>query len=196
MQVVIINGSYRKDGLSDQITKVITRLLDSKKINYHTVYLRDKELLFCTNCRNCAQELGVRPGKCVLSDGFNGLVDILENADAYVLTSPTNFGTLTAIFKQFMERLIVYGYYPWGAKGPKYRKESLNKKSLIITSSAAPSFVSFLFDTKKLMKKCSRLLGARVEGTLCIGEASLVQNYKLNNKQIQKIEELGKKLLG
>lgn len=74
------------------------------------------------------------------------IVQRIEKADAFVLASPTNLGSVTAIFKRFMERLAVYAYWPWGAPSPKHRKDSVakkdSKKALLVTSSAAPGIIA------------------------------------------------------
>ena len=100
--------------------------------------LRDYPIEFCRNCRECTQLPGVAPGACVLDDGMRDLVAKIEAADAYILASPTNVYAVTALFKRFMERLIVYAYWPWGAAAPKLRKKLATKRAIAITSSAAP----------------------------------------------------------
>jgi multimeric flavodoxin WrbA len=194
-KVIFINGSYRQGGVSDQVLDAMVSALSLKKVDCEVVQLRDRGLQFCTNCRMCAQKAGDAPGECVLEDDFNTLVASLEKAEGFVLLCPTNFGTVTALFKQFIERLIVYGYYPWGAKGPQHRKRTLTKKAIIVTSCAAPSFVNFLFGTKPLMKKCATLLGANVVGVMRLGKVSLERDYVLNEKQTHEAARLMARLV-
>ncbi len=68
------------------------------------------------------------------------LVAKIEGADAYILASPTNFSTVTALFKRIMERLAVYAYWPWEAYGPKFRKSSSKKKKALLIISSATGF--------------------------------------------------------
>ena len=58
----------------------------------------------------CTQAAGETPGQCVLGDGMATLIQKIETADSFVLASPTNFYSVTALFKRFMERLLVYAY--------------------------------------------------------------------------------------
>lgn len=59
------------------------------------------------------------------------MVERIEGGDAYVLAAPTNFNSISAVLKRFMERLAVYGYWPWGQAAPKLRKSGLiGKKSV------------------------------------------------------------------
>ena len=110
--VAIVNGSYRAGGVCDQVVNVTIDTLKRQAMPYTLFALREQTLHFCTNCRLCAQEKGESPSKCILNDDLSSMVDSLEKASHYILISPTNFGTVTAIFKQFLERLMVYGYYP------------------------------------------------------------------------------------
>ena len=38
------------------------------------------------------------------------LIQEIETADGFLLASPTNFYTVAALFKHFMERLVEYAY--------------------------------------------------------------------------------------
>ena len=74
------------------------------------------------------QEPGDKRGKCVQDDDMEEILQQIDTADGYILGSPVNFGTVTAVMKQFMERLAVYGYWPWGKIAPpKFRNTKLNK---------------------------------------------------------------------
>ena len=72
------------------------------------VHLRDYTIEFCRNCRQCTQTPGDAPGYCVHQDGMRDLIARIEATDALILASPTNFALVTAVFKRFMERLVVY----------------------------------------------------------------------------------------
>jgi len=77
------------------------------------VYLVDKHIEFCRNCRMCTQEKDVgRRGKCVHDDDMAEILGKVDAADGLVLAAPTNFSNVNALTRRFMERLIVYGYWP------------------------------------------------------------------------------------
>ena len=82
------------------------------------------------------------------------LIDKIEQADAYILASPTNMGSVTAIFKRFMERLAVYAFWPWEMNAPQMRKaDSPRKKALLVSSCAAPGILGrLLYSTRKQLK--------------------------------------------
>ena len=170
-RVLSINGSYREDGISDQAIDAVAAVLSEAGAEVETIALRDYPIEFCLNCRACCQMPGDAPGPCVHNDGMQELLEKIEQADAYIIAAPTNFGSVTAIFKRFMERLVVYAYWPWGAPAPRYRKAKLpQKKALLISSCAAPGLMGRLFyQTQKQLKMTAKIIGAQPVGTLFTG---------------------------
>lgn len=195
-RILAINGSYRDDGITDQALEAATRALQSSGAQVETVLLREQHIEFCLNCRACTQEPGEKPGHCVLEDGMRDLIDKIERADAYILAAPTNFGSVTAVFKRFMERLIVYGYWPWGALAPKMRKaKALRKKALLISSCAAPGFLGrLLYSTPKQLKTAAHTIGAEPVGMLTTGLISHEAGAKLPDKTQQRVRKLAIRL--
>jgi multimeric flavodoxin WrbA len=170
-KILVINGSYRDDGITDQMTEVVVNTLRESGSEVETVFLRKYEIKFCLNCRECTQLPGDRPGECVQYDGMQDLVEKIEQADGYVLASPTNFGSVTAIFKRFMERLLVYAYWPWDKNYPQFRKVNVpRKKALLISSSAAPGiFGRWMYNSNSQLKTTAQTIGADSVGTLFTG---------------------------
>ncbi|MGH1472450.1 MAG: flavodoxin family protein [Cellvibrionaceae bacterium] len=195
--IVLINGSYRDDGITDQSISIIANTLTKLGANTETIVLRDTPIEFCLNCRHCTQLPGEKPGECVLEDDMRVIVEKIEHADGIVLASPTNFGSVTALFKRFMERLIIYAYWPWGKAAPVMRKDqSTKKKALLVSSSAAPDMMGrWLFSTTKDLKKTAKLLGAEPIGTLFTGMISQESHPTLPNHIKIKSEKLARLLL-
>ena len=197
MKILAINGSYRDDGITDQSVDTMVQALEATGADVETVQLREYPIKFCLNCRECTQQLGENPGRCVLDDGLNDLVTKIEQADGYILASPTNFGSVTASFKRLMERLIVYAYWPWGNHAPKFRKAKLvKKKALLITSSAAPGILGrLLYTTLKQLKMTAKVIGAKPVGTFYTGLAAEKSDQQLVQCVDKKISILVSKLI-
>jgi multimeric flavodoxin WrbA len=170
-RILVINGSYRDDGVIDRVVAVAVTALQQAGAEVDQIFLREYPIEFCLNCRECTQKPGDAPGECVLQDGMGELIERIEQADAFILASPTNFGTVTAVFKRFMERLVAYAYWPWGNKYPQFRKAGgTNKKALLIASSAAPGILGrWMFDTIKQLKTTAQTVGATPCGSLFTG---------------------------
>ncbi len=159
------------------------------------IHLRDYPIAFCLNCRECTRAPGETPGQCVQHDGMQALVDKIEAADALILASPTNFSSVTAVFKRFIERLAVYAYWPWGAPAPRLRKAHTTKKAVLITSSAAPGWMSRLFfSTLKQLRLTAKTLGAKPVGSVLIGLAAQQEQASLSDQVIRSIHKHIRKL--
>lgn len=200
-RVLIINGSYRSEGATDQMVAIAQNELVSAGVEVDTVMLRDYPIKFCLNCRHCTQHSGNAPGECVHDDNMTKLIDKIEQSDALVLASPTNFGSVTAIFQRFIERLTVYGYWPWGQPAPKMRREVSKrenaKKAMLISSSAAPSFMArWAFHTRKQLKLTARVIGASVVASVHAGMMSQPQTEVVVSRRLKtKIQRLSHKLI-
>ncbi len=188
--ILAIDGSYRDDGFTDKAVAVFKDEIEALGEEVEVVKLREHPIEFCRNCRECTQKPGVKPGECVLDDGMKELILKIENAKGYILASPTNFGTETAVFKRFMERLIVYAYWPWGKPAPFFRKSKLKKKkSILISSSAAPGFIAkFIFSTHGQLKMTSKTIGAEPVGTIFTGMVAKDSKSSLSKGTVRKIK--------
>ena len=187
MKILVINGSYREEGVTDSAIAVAIKELEVDGHTIEQIKLRDTPIEFCRNCRHCMQQPGDSPGQCVLDDDMAGIVDRIEAADAYILAAPVNFGSVTAVFKRFMERLSVYGYWPEGQHYPRFRKDkcSPKKKALIISSSAAPGLLARMaFSSVRQLKNTTNLIGAKSVGVVFIGFADEATSTGLPERQL------------
>ena len=195
VNILAIVGSYRKGGIIERAVDEI--LASAKEMGAVTrkITLLDKRLAFCTNCRSCTQVAGENYGVCILDDDMGALLQEVERADALVLASPMNAGTVTAIMKVFIERLVCTAYWPWGAPAPKARRPGKSKRAILVASSAAPAILARLTgDVIKRLKYAAMLLGAKTVGTLFIGLAAQQQHQELSKRTIDKAQKLGRKL--
>jgi multimeric flavodoxin WrbA len=189
MKILAIAGSYRKDGTTDQAVNVAVQEARRRGAVVDVVQLRDYPIEFCRNCRECTQAPGEVPGQCVLHDDMRELIAKIEAADGLILASPTNAYTVTALFKRFVERLVVYSYWPWGLPAPKLRKTRRAKSALVITSSAAPALLGRLFFTSvKGLKVAATMVGAKTVGSVCIGLAAGAPKATLAANDAKRIE--------
>lgn len=196
-KILAINGSYRDDGITDQTVDALVKAAEEAGAEVEVIRLRDYPIEFCLNCRECTQQPGVAPGICVQHDGMQALVDKIENADAYILASPTNFGSVTALFKRFMERLVVYAYWPWQMNTPQFRKARVaKKKALLVSSCAAPGILGrWFFSTHKQLRMTAQTIGANTVGTLFTGLIGREAQPVLPPRVQAKIRTLSKKLI-
>jgi len=196
-KILAINGSYRSDGITDQTLAVMVETLHAAGAEVELVTLRDYPVEFCLNCRECTQQPGEAPGQCVQHDGMQALIEKIEAADGLIFASPTNFGSVTALFKRFMERLVVYAYWPWAAHAPKFRKSGqVKKKAVLISSCAAPGIMGrWFFGTHRQLKQTAETVGAKVVATLFTGLIAGEAHLQLPNKVREKARKIATQLI-
>jgi multimeric flavodoxin WrbA len=196
-KVLAINGSYRDDGITDQTVEALAQAIEAAGGEVEIILLREYPIGFCLNCRACTQQPGAAPGECVLHDGMRDLIDRIERADCYILAAPTNFFSVTAIFKRFMERLAVYAYWPWDMYGPQYRKaQTPRKKALLVSSCAAPGILGrWFFGTNKQLKMTAKTIGAEVVGSLFTGLIAREKQPKLPKSVLARINALARRVV-
>jgi multimeric flavodoxin WrbA len=196
-KIFAINGSYRKDGITDQAVVALVQAARAAGAEVEMILLRDYPLEFCLNCRACTQQSGATPGECVQHDGMQELIKKIEAADGYILAAPTNFYSVTALFKRFMERLVVYAYWPCEMNGPQMRKVAApRKKAVLISSCAAPGMIGrWMYGTDKQLKTTAKVLGAGIVGTLYTGMIAKQPQPQLPERVRGKIEALAGKLV-
>ena len=196
-KILAINGSYRDDGITDQAVNKMLSAAKAFGAEVELILLRDYPIEFCLNCRECTQLPGDMPAECVQHDGMKQLVDKIESADGYILAAPTNFGSVTAIFKRFMERLIVYAHWSWDMNAPKFRKaNTVKKKAVLISSCAAPGVLGrWLYGTHSQLKMTAKTIGAETVGTIFTGMISKQPHPELPEKMNSKIITLVEKLV-
>jgi multimeric flavodoxin WrbA len=189
IMILAINGSYRDDGVTDQTVDVLKQALEGYGEHVEVVLLREYPIEFCLNCRECTQKPGLEPGECVHHDAMQELINRIEKADAYILASPTNFGSVTAVFKRFMERLVPYAYWPWEMHAPQFRKNNVKKKkALLVSSSAAPGLLARLvFGTHGQLKMTAKVIGAKPAGTIFTGLVATSPQPTLSHRTLKKI---------
>ncbi len=192
--ILIINGSYRPNGAGEQIAKCAKDSLIELGHSVEIIDLKEQNIEYCLNCRSCTQSEGKNLGTCVIEDGMRTIIEKIESAKGFVFISPTNFYSVTALYKKFMERLVVYGYWPWGQYAPKYRKDILDKKAVVISSCAAPGFMGkYLYGTNRLLKVTARTVGAKVLKSSMIGLVSQNSDVDIGQKNRDKIANMMKR---
>ena len=195
VKLTAVVGSYRKGGIIDTAIDEILAGAREEGAEVAKVYLLDKQIEFCRNCRICTQQPGLQRGRCCINDDMAGVLDEIECSDALVLGSPMNFGTVTALMKRFTERLVCFAYWPWGTNAPKMRNTERKRRAVVVASSAAPSLIARLSSKLvRLLKETAGVLGAKTIGVLFIGLAAREEEQQIGERTRKKARLLGKKL--
>ena len=194
-KIVAIIGTYRKGRVIDTAVSEVLRGAEAQGAETQRIYLLDKHIEFCTNCRSCTQEKDAgRRGTCVQKDDMEEVLQAIDAADGIVLGAPTNFFNVNALTRRFIERLVPYAYWPWNAKaGPKYRVARPDKKAVTVTSTACPAFLAWLLipGPRKALKIAAKTVGAKVTQSLCFGLVAQTPEATLPEKDRRKAYRAG-----
>jgi NAD(P)H-dependent FMN reductase len=195
-KIVAVVGSYRKGGTIDSAVDAMLKAAEAKGAETAKIYLLEKRIEFCTNCRSCTQQAGPARGKCVQQDDLEAVLSQIEAADAIVLAAPVNFYNVNAMFRRFMERLLGNVYWPWGSpRGPLPRSKPRNKIAALVTSAAMPGFlIPVSTGAPRALKVTAKILGAKPVATLWIGLSAVQQKQDLPAKARAKAKWIGFRL--
>ncbi|QXE89381.1 flavodoxin family protein [Geomonas subterranea] len=196
VKVVAIVGSYRKGGMVDQVVDEVLAGAAQAGAQVQKIYLLDTHVEFCTNCRLCTQSPGGARGICPVADEMARVLDLVEGCQALVLASPTNFGSVTALTKRFVERLVCYAYWPWGVPAPKVRSREKPRRAVLVAASAAPGFLARLFTpVVKTLRQSAELLGASCTGTIFVGLAAREERQGAGQRVLTRARLMGRRLV-
>jgi NAD(P)H-dependent FMN reductase len=194
-RVVAIAGSYRRGGVTDRAVEAVLAGAREKGAETYTIYLAERRIEFCANCRQCVQQAGGERGKCAIDDDLGPMLEEIEAADALVLASPVNYYNVTALFRRFLERLLGCAYWPWGQKGPSFRSKQQPRKAVLVSSAGMPGFlIPLATGAPRALRLAARMLGARAVGSLWIGLAAQEPHPPLSARTLGKARRLGMKL--
>jgi NAD(P)H-dependent FMN reductase len=193
MKVLGIVGSYRRGGINDTVVGKILEGAAKRGAETERILLADMKIGFCRNCRECVQAPGNEPGKCTMKDDVPELIRKCLTSDILILGSPVNFGSMTAISKAFLERMVCLVHWPWGKTAPKLRHLSGRRMAVLVTSSVAPSIVSRIgaFHSLADLGKMADVLQAEVVARLHYGMVAIHLESGLREGQKRAAFQLG-----
>jgi len=196
-QIVGIVGSYRKEHIIDTVVSQALKGAQAHGAEIKKIYLLDKNIEFCTNCRKCTQEEGDVRGKCTHNDDMEQILDEIDSAEGIVLGAPINFFNITALMKRFIERLLPYCYWPWGKEIPKRRIKKIHKKAITATSSGCPAWLGRIIfrAAPNVLKAAAKCMGANVVKSLYFGNICLTEGQQLPERAMLKAYKAGEKLV-
>jgi len=100
MNIIIINGSARKNGATATLLHEVQReLMKKDDVEVHYVDLSQQDLALCIGCIRC-----YATGRCALPDDGETLAEQVKRADGIVIGSPTYGSNVPGCLKNFMDR--------------------------------------------------------------------------------------------
>lgn len=110
MKVLGINGSPRKKGNTQYALEVVTEEIRREGIQVDLIHVGNDTIKGCISCYNCMSK---KTGRCVITgDKVNEYIQMMREADAIILGSPTYFGGIAGTMKSFLDMaffVLTYG---------------------------------------------------------------------------------------
>ncbi|MCX5778318.1 MAG: flavodoxin family protein [Elusimicrobia bacterium] len=140
MKVLVINGSYKKDGMTAALIDSFLKGLVTKTrgMKVKTITLRDLKFKFCDGCNECTEEDGKKLGTCPFGDAMDEVLPAMLEADRIVFASPVYCQSETAVMKKFIERCVPLLFI--GPRGPQPRNKSVKGKKGAVLLSTGVSY--------------------------------------------------------
>lgn len=105
MKIAAVNGGPR-GGRMSKTSALLGALLDGCReagADVELINLRDKEIKACTGCYSCWTR---NPGRCVLQDEMEEILEIYRQADLHILATPLYFWGPSGLMKDFIDRTM------------------------------------------------------------------------------------------
>ena len=98
-EILIINGSPRKNKNCASIINSITEKLDESKITYKVFNIYDMNIEYCTACGFCE-----KTGFCKFKDDMTPMYDMFNKSKGTIVVSPVHFDCISAKVKTVVDR--------------------------------------------------------------------------------------------
>lgn len=100
MRIVIVNGSYRKNGATALIlNEMYQQLKKYSDVEVQMIHVADLSLQYCVGCGSC-----YKTGACIYKDDIESLSLSIAEADGVILGSPTYASNVSGQMKVIIDR--------------------------------------------------------------------------------------------
>lgn len=101
MNVLMLNGSPRKDGNTTLALNELVKVFERENIDVNLMQIGHKPIRGCIACLKCRET-----GKCVFNDEVNEIAPLFEKADALILATPVYYASANATLVALLDRLF------------------------------------------------------------------------------------------
>jgi multimeric flavodoxin WrbA len=129
MNILGINGSPK--GLKSNTNSMMQALLkgfESSNSKISNIFLSEKQIDYCKGCYSCWFKT---PGKCIINDDMEYVINIMKKSEIIIFGSPLYFNNISGNLKVFFDRLTAMGGDPHKNSN---KNENKKKTSFIMIS--------------------------------------------------------------
>jgi multimeric flavodoxin WrbA len=100
MKVVLLSGSPRKGGNTEQVLELCAETIRGEGLEAEIISIGDLNIESCTDCGYCNNH-----PNCVKRDGLNEIMEKIKSAEGLITASPVYFGTARGDIMSAMQRI-------------------------------------------------------------------------------------------
>jgi multimeric flavodoxin WrbA len=176
MRITVFNGSPKgKKGNTNFIVEEFLRGAIIEGAETENIFLARKKIRHCVGCFDCWTKT---PGKCIIKDDMNELIEKFINSDIVVFATPLYVDNVSGIMKNFMDRMIpiVEPYFNKDENGECRHKKRYEKypKIVVISNCGFPEQSHFQV-LKLLFRRIARNIHSEVIAEIYRGEGEILQ---------------------
>lgn len=102
MKITGISGSPNAAGNNERIIDLALSIIEEKGYETDKILLSQLKVMPCNDCGTCRIKK-----ECPIDDEMAGIYEKLETSDAFMVTSPVFFGSVSAQLKALFDRTIL-----------------------------------------------------------------------------------------
>lgn len=178
MNIVILNGSPRRNGNTDMLVDELIKGISESQCHITSVYPSKLKIHSCIGCNSCYKN---EEHKCVFDDDMTKCYDILLQADVIVVASPVYFYGITSQLKALVDRL----------HNPVRNKFRVKKLALLCV--CADNDLKVFDSIKCMYKSAVDYFALENMGMVLVSGVENKGDIK-NNELLKKARELGEKI--
>jgi multimeric flavodoxin WrbA len=184
-KVLVLLGSPRRKGNSAILAERIAGGARAAGAAVETVYLHALAIAPCKACYACQKP---KSKGCSIDDDMQPLYRKMLEADAWVISSPVYWFTMSAQLKLWMDRCLAFG---------AYGKEPFEGKRIALAMSygGEDPFDSGCVNALRTFQDAYNYVGAKIVG-MVYGSAMEPGDIKVNKALLKEAKALGAKLAG
>lgn len=189
MNILIINGSPRKNGLVSTMLDIMHKQLENKGDKVQVINANDLIVKPCIGCMVCRNR-----GTCVMpTDDAQRTLQMLQDADAVIIGAPCYWGNIPGTLKVLFDRMV-YGMMRDTDRFPEPLMKS--KRAIFVSTSTTPWPFNIWFKQTRgairALREITNYAGIKLIGTIEKGNTAKCKT--LSNKEIAKCKKIADKL--
>lgn len=190
MNILILNGSPRKNGLISQMLDIMREEAEKRGDKVEIVRTNDLQIKPCVGCMVCRTK-----NQCLLAeDDSQRVLKKIQEADAVILGAPCYWGNLPGQMKVLFDR-IVYGMMRDTPRFPEPLMKG--KKCVLVSTCTTPWPWNVWFNQSRgvirALREICRYSGFKIVKTIEKGGTAM--HPELSDKERQRCRDAVKKLV-